>query len=166
MRAGRYDGWEGHEGPYLPGVARPRDVVDEGHSNRRRLETERSEAVHEFASQRFGVETRRRPQRDVDATRGLPNLVLEDLATAADRRAEHVRVDFDTVVGEDVVAAAFDVGDAASGPRAGVRLVEHRDLVGDLVADEGEHWLITLVTSSLVARLPGATGRLLASTGS
>ena len=42
------------------------------------------------------------------------------------------------VVGEYAVDAALGVGDAPAGPRIGVGLAQHRDLVAELVADQRE----------------------------
>jgi hypothetical protein len=130
------------------------------------MEPERGESIDEFPGERIDVDRRRRPQRDVGADRGLPYLVLQHLAVTADRRAEEVRMHLDTGVDEGVVAAAFDVSDPASSPRARVRLIEHRDFVGELVADERQCMVDSLVISSFVAGVPGVAALLLASRGS
>ena len=72
------------------------------------------------------------------AARGLAHLVLHHSGAATERGAEHVGVDANTLVVEDVVQPTLDVRHAAVCRPARARFTQNRHLVGDLVADQRE----------------------------
>jgi hypothetical protein len=83
------------------------------------------------------VEWCRCPYRDVGAHGRLAYLVLAYSRSTAECRAGQVQMDLDVaVVDERALGASLDVCDAATGPRVGVRLGQHGQFIGELVANQ------------------------------